>query len=302
MTTTVIHVGLRKTATSMLQRRVFPALAEWTYLGVGSEQFTVLNGFVRALLWASDDEFVPAPFADFIAASGRDRAGVVISREHLSTFHLNGRRPADRLHAVSPDARIVIGIRSQRTALVSGYSEYLKRGGTSLFPDWVVEVRDHAWLHGDVVIADYQRAFGSESVKVLPYELLVADQRRYLDELLEFMGPTASLPADALAGPRDNTSLSPAALSALRRVNHAFFRSENELREPFRRFRRVPIRTTLVKSARAFDRVVPRSNRAVDDREIVERELHHYEDTNARIEELTGIALAEYGYPLPSDA
>ena len=60
----------------MLQRRVFPALAGWTYLGVGSEQFTALNGFVRALLWESDDEFAPAPFADFIAAAGRDRAGV----------------------------------------------------------------------------------------------------------------------------------------------------------------------------------------------------------------------------------
>jgi hypothetical protein len=255
---------------------------------------------VRELLWAPDARFAPAPFAEFIAAAGRNRAGVVISREHLSTFHQNGRRPAERLHAVAPDARIVIGIRSQRSALVSGYSEYVKRGGTSRFPDWVVEVRDDVWLHGDVVIGDYQRAFGASSVKVLPLELLVADPDRYLDELLRFMGPSASLPADVLAGPRANTALSPAALGALRRVNHAFFRRENELREPFRRWRRVPIRTALVKIARTLDGIVPGSDLTVDAGNVVERELPHYEDTNARIQELTGLALSEYGYPLPS--
>lgn len=285
----------------MLQRRVFSALDGWAYLGVGSPQFTHLNGFVRELLWSSDESFAPAGFADFLAIAGRDRAGVVISREHISTFHSNGRRPEQRLHEVCPDARIVIGIRSQRTALVSGYSEYLKRGGTSKFHDWVVEVRDRIWLHGDLLIDDYQRAFGSASVKVLPFELLVADQRRYLDELLEFMGPTAALPADAMTVPRENTSLSPAALAALRRVNHVFFRSENELREPLRRLRRVPIRMGLVKSARVFDRFVPRSRRTFDDGGVLERELPHYQDTNARIEVLTGLDLAELGYPLPSN-
>ena len=299
MTPTVIHVGLRKTATSMLQRRVFPALEGWTYLGIGAPQFSELNGFVRELLWASDAEFAPGPFADFLAAAGRDRAGVVVSREHLSTFHLNGRRPEERLHAVCPEARIVIGIRSQRTALVSGYSEYLKRGGTSRFPDWAVEVRDCIWLHGDRVIEDYQGAFGPAAVKVLPLERLVADRAGYLDELLGFMGPTATLPADALTGSRENSSLSPGVLAVLRRVNRLFFRSENELREPFRRFRRVPTRLALVKGARVLDRFVPRSRRAFDDGGVVERELPYHEETNARIQELTGLALDDLGYPLP---
>ena len=95
----------------------------------------------------------------------------------------------------------MIGIRSQTTAFQSGYSQHVKNGGSLRFEKWVSRVRDDGWLHGDVFIRSYQEIFGVDTVKVLPFELLVRDERRYLTELLAFMDPTATLPPDRASLP-----------------------------------------------------------------------------------------------------
>jgi hypothetical protein len=233
--------------------------------------------------------------AELIEASSRDRTGVVVSREHFTDAHLKG-RTARRLRTVCPDAKIVIGIRSQATAFQSGYSQHVKNGGSMACGDWISAVRDAEWLRCDVIIQCYQELFGIDAVKVLPYELLVRDERRYLGELLAFMDPSASLASDRPSLARANTALSGPTVAAFRQVNRVLFRSERTARAPFRHVR---IRPRLVRAAEAIDSRLPGRWRAHQRPGLGAAVLARYEDTNARIEALTGLSLAQYGYPLP---
>lgn len=293
--THVVHIGIRKTGTTTLQSHFFPNLDGWAYLGRGSPRFAELHRLMNDLVRAREDEWSRFPLAELIEASGRGRTGLVVSREHFSDAHLKG-RTARRFHTVCPDAKIVIGIRSQATAFQSGYSQHVKNGGSMRFGDWTAAVSDAEWLRGDVIIQCYQELFGVDAVKVLPYELLVRDERRYLGELLAFMDPSASLPPDRPSLPRANTALSDPTVAALRQVNRALFRSERTARTPFRHVR---IRPRLVRVAEAVDRSLPSRWRARPLAVVDPALLERYEDTNARIEALTGLSLAQYGYPLP---
>ena len=302
--THVFHVGIRKSGTTALQEHFFPGLDGWAYLGRGAPSFPRLHRVLKDLVGSQkkgrvlDDDWTPGPLAALLQEAGRDRAGVVLSREHLTDAHRAG-RTARRLHEVCPDARIVIGIRSQTTAFQSGYSQHVKNGGSLGFEQWASRVRDETWLHGDVFIQCYQEVFGHDAVKVLPFELLARDERGYLDELLAFMDPSVSLPPEWTPMPRANPALSAPTVAVLRRVNRVFFERERRARKPFRHVR---IRPALVRSAEAMDRLLPRRWRERPQPVLAAAELARYHDTNARIEELTGLSLAQYGYPLAGAA
>ncbi len=297
----VFHVGIRKSGTTTLQSYFFPRLDGWTYLGRGAPEFARLHRILKDLVGREqkgrllDDDWSPDALTELLEAAGRGSRGVVLSREHLTDGHRDG-RTARRLHEVCPDARIVIGIRSQTTAFQSGYSQHVKNGGSLRFEKWLSRVGDEGWLHGDVFIRCYQEIFGVDAVKVLPFELLARDERRYLTELLAFMDPTATLPPDPAPLPRANPALSAPAVAVLRRVNGVFFERERRARKPFRHVR---IRPALVRGAETMDRLFPRRWRERPAPVVGAAELARFEATNARIEELTGLSLAQYGYPLP---
>jgi hypothetical protein len=298
----LFHVGIRKSGTTTLQSHFFPLLAGWAYLGRGAPQFARLHRILKDLVGSEkkgrvfDDDWTPDALTALLEEAGRGCRGVVLSREHLTDAHRGG-RTARRLHEVCPGARIVIGIRSQTTAFQSGYSQHVKNGGSLQFEKWVSRVRDETWLHGDVFVRSYQEVFGADAVKVLPFELLVRDEHRYLRELLEFMDPTLSLPSDGATLPRSNPALSEPTVALLRRVNGVLFERERRARKPFRHVR---VRPALVRGAETLDRVLPRRLRDRPHPVLPEAELARFEETNARIEDLTGLSLAEYGYPLPA--
>ncbi len=289
--TTVFHIGFRKTATSTLQRHVFPTLDGWAYLGHGSRFFGELNPLIRDLLWTDEPEYDDRPLRALLERARRGCAGVVLSTEHLSTFHRRG-RPARRLHAIDPDAKIIVCVRNQESMLRSAYSQHVRNGGTHRFAEWADEVRDNVWLHFDVVVECYQELFGRDAVFVAPYELLVADQRRFLTELYAFIAPGAEPPSWPTLR-SENVSLSPAALEFLRCANRAV--------APFERF---PRKRVLVRAAAALDRAVFTHRSRVLPRQdvaVIECLLSRYATGNIRLEQLTGLDLGQYGYPLTDD-
>jgi hypothetical protein len=79
-------------------------------------------------------------------------------------------------------------------------------------------------------------------------------------------------------------------------VNRVFFERERRAKKPFRHVR---IRPVLVRGAETIDRILPHRWRERPRPVLDAAELARFEATNARIEELTGLSLAEYGYPLP---
>lgn len=152
----------------------------------------------------SDDPRLRAP-----AAPGR-RASLPEARE----------RVCRSLALLFPAATILIVTRGFRGQILSGYSQYVKSGGTLPFPAlFSREGRDEregdGWLDYDATVALYEDAFGAEQVIVLPYELLRDEPRRFIAVLEERM----ALEPGAAPLPARNRSLSPAGMYWHRRAS-----------------------------------------------------------------------------------
>lgn len=118
------------------------------------------------------------------------------------------------------DATILIVTRGFRGQVLSGYSQYVKSGGTlplpALFsPEGRDEDEADGWLDYDAVVALYEDVFGPENAIVLPYELLRDEPGRFLAVLEERMG----LEPGAAPPPARNRSLSPAGMYWHRRAS-----------------------------------------------------------------------------------
>src|SRR5689334_3250233 len=113
----LVHIGYHKTGTSWFQKRVYPRLTSHT---------VVDQRAIRETLMGRDAfDFDPAAAR---AALGLDRPDqpVVLCEEDLSGVLHQGlastyiaKEMAHRLHAMLPDANILIFVRAQRTAALS---------------------------------------------------------------------------------------------------------------------------------------------------------------------------------------
>lgn len=286
---TVFHVGLSKTGTSALQTSFFPALAGWTYVGQGSPHFAEFQPLFADLRDAEDAVYDPAPMRRFLEGSA-GREGVVVSREQITTFHRDG-RTARRVHAVEPEAKIILCIRNQLTRLPSAYSQYVRRGGVATFADWVEHVRDPARDCYDATIAEYQELFGRDAVKVMLFEHFVSDEQGFLDDVYAFMAPDGAARPAMPPLPKANTSLAPSTISILRQVNR--------VTAPLRRHRKG---WSLQRRIHRFaERWPARQSSASSRRDpaLIAHRLPRIAESNACVEHLTGLSLSEYGYPMP---
>ena len=86
------------------------------------------------------------------------------------------------LKLLSDDVRIVLIIRRQWDWLGSWYQERVKRYETRKFSDMIAS-NDFAEILSRLdyckVITQYTDAFGSENVKVIPFELLTSDPQEF---------------------------------------------------------------------------------------------------------------------------
>jgi hypothetical protein len=183
----IVHIGYHKTGTTWLQKNAFP--------------FATSHGLVSRP--AIKKYLLLPPGLTFDADVARhgllDASGgrpPLISEENLSGgIHnggfngLVGPETARRLHAVFPDAHIVIGIRAQPTLIASAYSYYIDAGGTFsahryVFPD-AYPIRGERertkprfnleHLEFDRLIAYYRTLFGPESIHIIVYERFQRD-------------------------------------------------------------------------------------------------------------------------------
>jgi len=111
----IFHVGLHKTATSFLQRRIYPLLEGIAYAGYPPPDGQTLRrvaGLMRPGLpmLVSDEQLSGHPFR----------------RSWIEEFETNVRG----LAALFPDARIIVGFRHHRPWVISIYKQYLNKGGT----------------------------------------------------------------------------------------------------------------------------------------------------------------------------
>lgn len=124
---TLIHIGYPKAASTWLQRSVFPAVNNFTFLpeNVVSEKLFKPGAFV----------FNADKVRQFFQ-NEYDENILISDERFLGSFNLgwnNGTYAKElsyRLHAVFPEAEIILFIRRQPDIIASAYAQYVKDGGT----------------------------------------------------------------------------------------------------------------------------------------------------------------------------
>jgi hypothetical protein len=233
-----VHIGYHKTATTWLQREVFPrhpGLHPYVAGRVWDDPF------LRCIVADSDREFDPERAREAYTA-GLARLGplpaddvVVVSAERLSGHASSGGydtfRIARRLHATLPEARVLMVVRSQIDIIESEYRQLVGEGYTgkisSLWSSdpWKAVGADLGHYEYDTLVREYQHEFGAGNVAVFSYEGIVADRAGFLDRLAAFL-EVAPFDLDAGAGDRTvHPGLPNRGLAMLRVLNH-FRRSE----------------------------------------------------------------------------
>lgn len=135
----IIHVGLHKTATTYLQKKVFPSLEHYTLY---TRPYTQHNHAFNQLQYADDSlynkEIVEKEIEKFPSEN------IILSDESFSGkpnlfCHVNRTIIGERLSELFPEATVIIFIRSQMDILLSYYNQYVKSGGTA-------DIQDYIWF------------------------------------------------------------------------------------------------------------------------------------------------------------
>ena len=234
-----VHIGYHKTATTWLQREVFPQHPRLQPYVSGR----VWNDpFLRCIVADSDREFDPGK-ARTAYDAGLTRLGsldaddvVVVSAERLSGHAASGGydtfRIARRLHAVVPEARVLMVVRSQIDMIESEYRQLVGEGYrgriSSLWSSdaWKRVQFDLGHYEYDTLVREYQQLFGAENVG----RLHLRGRRRRPQPLPRPARRTSSASSPSTSAPTSaNRTCTPGlpnrGLGLLRTLNH-FRRTE----------------------------------------------------------------------------
>ncbi len=203
----LIHIGYAKAGSTFLQEW-FAAHPELAYVKGGFGGFSSIWDVARqgarlqrrVVYRVTSSEQLSVPSA---------RAGIPGHRGDNWGFTAEAQTAVcSTLAGLFPNARILLVTRGFRSVSLSGYSQYVRRGGSrdleSLMRDAVPD--DLLWNY-DRVVGLYETAFGGRLI-AMPYELLRDDPERFIAELQNELGLSEPGPIP----PRMNPSLSAAEL------------------------------------------------------------------------------------------
>jgi hypothetical protein len=292
----VVHVGYQKTATTAIQATVFPRIERTWFLNREDEFFEL----ARSIEARPDAEpFSVERWRPYLDESRRKAPVLLLSREDFSTRR-RWTMVAERLHELLPDARIVVCVRNQATMIPSFYSQHLKGGGYRSFRAWLDTFPVETFEY-DRLVGRYRELFGADAVSVLAFEQLVHDPDGFVANLCDTIAPGSTPVPDADVR-AVNRGLAPPSRWAFRVANRCFRRSAANERPLLPA---APVWRAVESAVRRVDPVIfPRMGRAGSraDRRRVEELLPRFGPSNARLQALTGLDLAGYGYPLAAPA
>lgn len=211
MSETYIHIGFEKTASTLLQTRIFANLNGFQFL---TPPYTQHNEQWNRLQYGDDTQFELSSFLGDHAQKANSDSKLLISDEHLVGKSLHGGMQrtliCDRLQSAFPDAKILIVIRGQFDILKSLHNQWVKsaRKGTTTFGEFVwwkkqdyVENapftlnnmqfntnRDYVhldFLNYHELIKLYKSRFAE--VKVVLFETLKSDPGRFFSQIFNFL-------------------------------------------------------------------------------------------------------------------
>lgn len=196
-----LHLGLHKTGTTLLQIDVFPTIREINQIARHSYERQVLDIILQSDYVTFDRRM--GVVLDCFEKHYDEREKVLISHEMFSGnpfFGYNNRYPVlMKLKKMFPEAKIIVGIRSQKNMIDSLYREYIAQGGIKSFDQFVIPKipRNKSVLghepHLDPETFRYgpyldqiAELFGKENMFVYPAEKSIGVFDAFLDDLYRF--------------------------------------------------------------------------------------------------------------------
>ena len=301
----MIHIGYHKTGSTWLQRVLFVD-ADNNFRLLGSEAYEAR----KKIVWPSSLEYEAKSVHGYYEPLISDAVGhgqvPVFSDERLSGNPFSGgfdsKELADRLARTFPNARILVVVREQADMIQSTYDEYVREGGACSLTDFLQPKTRYCTpmfrlghFNYDRLVHYYMTTFGTDSVLVLPFELLRDDASRFVRSIVDFAGGRATAVPDART--KVNRSHPAALLSVQRRLNPFLVRDDLNANSifaiPHGRYYLLPV-------LEAVTRLVPRSwnERLLAKRNRIIR-AHvegRYVESNQRLATLTGLDLGQFGY------
>ncbi|MEZ5139625.1 MAG: hypothetical protein R2711_12925 [Acidimicrobiales bacterium] len=202
--------------------------------------------------------------------------------------YVNREQALDRLHRAFPDARVLLGVRGQRTLLWSLYKHQLRFGGARPLQEMLDEAGHWGpgWLDPESFlytpfVASLAERFGSPP-HLLVYEHLQHDRDRYLGDLLAFLG--AELEGAVSAGRMNEAAVGDREVRARRALNRlALNRGRSQGVLPLPR----SIQAGVVRTAGRLARGAP-------DQLVLDALADRYRPDNLLLDERYGLRLGEH--------
>jgi hypothetical protein len=253
-----------------------------------------------------DAESCRQRYAPAIEECRKDGKIPVITHERLSGDPHSGgydnKELADRLYQVFPDARIMIGIREQRSMIISCYNQYVKYGGGCSLKDYVRCKHDPrrpqfrlANFKYHKLIGYYHRLFGQDNVLVQPYEIFRSDPRGYVTTIAEFSD--ANLADEITFAEKINTAKNSVAMEVKRRLNPLIERDSMNGYSPYCI---KPLNNPSKRLVRFLHRAIPQALNTRKERAwetyLADAIADYYSESNQLTSSLIGVDLCEYGY------
>jgi hypothetical protein len=305
MINSVIHIGANKTGSTTLQRNVFPKSEGLVYMGEDGEGYEGYKDIVNSLV--SDDDIYYQPeetrrlFESFLdQAAGKT---FLYSNEDIMTSRVPA-LCARRLKQLLPDAKIIVVIRNQLTAIQSWYvnhGAYLRNVPRSYwhryvsFDDWMnycttfikYSPIDGFFYHR--IVNMYVSLFGKNNVHVLLYEDFMHKKEMFVNDLCQILGTDARDALKRLDGPRERRR------NTLRELRYHRFRTS--LLRDISISRYLPGGKQLKQMWLQFLEAGPPADSFMSDR-WKEKITGLYGEDNSRLAEMFGLPLEGYYYPL----
>jgi len=224
-----LHVGMHKTATTFLQVGIFPNIKDVNHIHkfeLGSKLYEDKLNII------SNEGFSGKSYHPFTDAEERYTK-------------------ADRLKAMFPEAKILIGIRKPNSWKKSLYSQYIKRGGILKFEQWEDNV-DPLYFDNFSYIKYLKELFGEDNVYVYKFEDLKENHHKFVLGICGFLG----VDVPEYENKRFQIGFTPGQKETMRKLNRIFHSKQNPKGifpfEPFRRLIDMVRKTDNPKELRKF--------------------------------------------------
>jgi hypothetical protein len=304
----LVHVGFPKALSSWLQKQWF--LPQHGYLTV-MDPVAVQVQLIDPSAFAFDTQQALLEIDSRLAHQPPDLVPVITSEALAGNMYcggFNGKECIDRVVQLAPQARILLIVREQRQLVRSLYKSLVTWGMPHTIERLLepVEPRlspqfDLDFLHFDQRVDYYQQLFGAERVEVLAYESFAVDPVNFLARISAFAGVSAPYLSQASQAPTTRRVNSGQTLANLylQRWRNYFFHAGAFNYSGFS-----------TPTDGSWEKRITRSKRNrlpafMDNwfeesfaRRVEAKTAGKFSASNQRLQELTGLDLAAYGYEL----